>query len=101
MFQAYTNNAKICRSQQLLAYFGETNSTPCGICDVCIGQDHSNKRGHKTKQQILMLLSSGPYTSRKIQQLLGSESDMVLIALQELLEERSIKLDDKNQYYLL
>ena len=98
---AYTNDAKICRSQQLLAYFGETNSTPCGICDVCIGQDHSNKRGHKTKQQILMLLSSGPYTSRKIQQLLGSESDMVLIALQELLEERSIKLDDKNQYYLL
>lgn len=25
-----------CRSQMLLAYFGETNSTPCGQCDLCI-----------------------------------------------------------------
>ena len=31
----YVTNNKICRSQQLLAYFGETKSTPCGQCDVC------------------------------------------------------------------
>ena len=24
-----------CRQQQILAYFGETESTPCGSCDVC------------------------------------------------------------------
>lgn len=27
-----------CRSQQLLAYFGEPDSKPCGICDVCTGR---------------------------------------------------------------
>ncbi|MEM7103749.1 MAG: ATP-dependent DNA helicase RecQ [Bacteroidota bacterium] len=30
-----------CRSQQLLAYFGETDSPPCGICDVCLGRTKS------------------------------------------------------------
>jgi ATP-dependent DNA helicase RecQ len=28
-----------CRSQQLLAYFGETESAVCGICDVCTGRN--------------------------------------------------------------
>ncbi len=31
-----------CRSQQLLAYFGELESQPCGICDVCTGRNKSD-----------------------------------------------------------
>ena len=31
----YVTNNRVCRSQQLLAYFGETTSAPCGQCDVC------------------------------------------------------------------
>ena len=31
-----------CRSQQLLAYFGEKDSPPCGICDVCTGRNRSD-----------------------------------------------------------
>ncbi len=27
---------KYCRSQRLLHYFGETDSIPCGLCDICI-----------------------------------------------------------------
>lgn len=30
-----------CRSQQLLAYFAEKDSKPCGICDVCTGRNKS------------------------------------------------------------
>lgn len=31
----YAENEQFCRSQLLLAYFGETDAPPCGTCDVC------------------------------------------------------------------
>ena len=30
---------EICRSQQLLNYFGQTNAPICGVCDVCVESD--------------------------------------------------------------
>ncbi len=35
----YATENKKCRSQQLLAYFGEKESYPCGQCDVCISKN--------------------------------------------------------------
>ena len=32
----YLTNDEVCRSQQLLAYFGEESSVRCGICDICL-----------------------------------------------------------------
>jgi len=32
----FISNSMQCRSIQLLAYFGETKSKRCGICDVCL-----------------------------------------------------------------
>ncbi|MCR5270950.1 MAG: RecQ family ATP-dependent DNA helicase [Prevotella sp.] len=37
----YISTGNQCRSQMLLRYFGETNSQPCGQCDVCLS--HNNK----------------------------------------------------------
>ncbi|MBO9152427.1 ATP-dependent DNA helicase RecQ [Chitinophaga sp. GCM10012297] len=33
---AYARNSNTCRTQQLVAYFGEQNAQPCGVCDVCV-----------------------------------------------------------------
>ena len=35
----YASGSTKCRSQILLEYFGETDSTECGICDVCKSKD--------------------------------------------------------------
>ena len=35
----YVNNAKICKSVQLLRYFGEKNLDDCGKCSVCKTDD--------------------------------------------------------------
>ena len=32
----YAQNERVCRSRQLLSYFGENKSTDCGQCDVCL-----------------------------------------------------------------
>jgi len=37
----YARTEEICRSVQLLAYFGERGSKPCGQCDVCKGEHQS------------------------------------------------------------
>ncbi|MFM8489366.1 MAG: RecQ family zinc-binding domain-containing protein, partial [Bacteroidota bacterium] len=52
-----------CRSQLLLAYFGEHDSKPCGICDICTGR---NKRETDTDEFISY--------ARKIKDLLRQES---------------------------
>lgn len=33
---AYATNNHVCRSRQLLAYFGEETKDNCGMCDVCV-----------------------------------------------------------------
>jgi ATP-dependent DNA helicase RecQ len=34
----YATNRVKCRQRVLLEYFGETDTTPCGICDVCLSK---------------------------------------------------------------
>ncbi|MCF8465053.1 MAG: RecQ family ATP-dependent DNA helicase [Flavobacteriales bacterium] len=38
----FVETDKVCRSQMLLNYFGESNSTSCGKCDVCRGLSKLN-----------------------------------------------------------
>ncbi|MBO4455609.1 MAG: RecQ family ATP-dependent DNA helicase [Bacteroidales bacterium] len=33
--EAYLTNDRVCRSRQLLAYFGQEKTSDCGSCDVC------------------------------------------------------------------
>jgi ATP-dependent DNA helicase RecQ len=47
----FVENTKTCRSQLLLAYFGETKSDPCTNCDVC-RKAHSLKMKHKEEEAI-------------------------------------------------
>ena len=39
----YAQNDNVCRSRQLLRYFGETTSDDCGQCDVCVGSRKKQK----------------------------------------------------------
>lgn len=52
----------MCRSRQLLAYFGETKSKDCGQCDVCIShKDNKETRDafKDAQRQILEILDDG------------------------------------------
>ena len=55
----YATNDTVCRSRQLLRYFGDENSKDCGICDVCIshnGQQASKQSVSNACDRILSLL---------------------------------------------
>ncbi|MEX0985976.1 MAG: ATP-dependent DNA helicase RecQ [Bacteroidales bacterium] len=66
----YAKTDTICRSQFLLAYFGEKNAGRCGQCDVCIG--------NRTKK---LSASEFKTISREIVDFLGENaSDMTTVA---------------------
>ena len=56
----YMKNSYICRSRQLLRYFGEKCSTDCGCCDVCLAYKDEDKELKKVlRDTICSLLSDG------------------------------------------
>lgn len=56
----YATNDDICRSRQLLRYFGEERSNDCGQCDVCIAhkKQHEDKNEQKKAEELITALLS-------------------------------------------
>lgn len=60
----YMQSQKLCRSQQLLTYLGESKSEKCVICDVCLSEKNSiTKEDYlKIREAILVNLEPHIYT---------------------------------------
>lgn len=88
-----------CKSQLISQYFGEENTTACGICSVCITQKKTEKSPIEIAQSILNLLKNSAITSREIENSLEISSEETIFAIQLLLENGKIALNNQNQYY--
>jgi ATP-dependent DNA helicase RecQ len=98
---AYINNDKICRSQQVLAYFGE-KTRACGKCDVCLQKNSIDGEVlDLVVLEIMGLLQKGAQTSRELLLSLPYREETVLRALQQLLEDEKIGINTKNEYKIL
>lgn len=96
----YVTDQKTCRNQLLLRYFGEENPPECGICSVCISKEKKPFDLKEIGTQILELLHEKPHTSRSIEQQLHFAENQILQTLKQLLEEKKIGLNHKNEYFL-
>ncbi len=97
----YVNNRSVCRSKQLLAYFGETTKENCGICDICLANQGKNRTSKTIMADVLALLKKEKSSSREVIEKLNLSEAAVLSSLRELLEEGKIKINTLNQYELL
>ena len=95
---AYATNDQVCRSRQLLRYFGEENGHDCSQCDVCLSHRPegmvSEPRFNTAIEQIMTFLSDGkphPITDLRDIQLPTDELDA---ALEYLLKEEHIRQTD-------
>ncbi len=99
---AYIKNDSLCKSMQLLSYFGEDSPKPCGICSVCRAQKSPKAMGDQKvlQEKILTLLDYGPLNSRQLTQTLSYDKTSVLNTLKSLLEQHKIVLTAANTYTL-
>ncbi|SHI81529.1 RecQ family ATP-dependent DNA helicase [Algibacter luteus] len=98
----YVENEAICKSMQLLNYFGEKNTKPCGICSVCINSNKSKPKTDKVsiKNQIIELLEHGDLSSRALISELNCEEKEMKTVLKLLIEHNIISITSTNTYKL-
>ncbi len=98
----YANNDIVCRSRQLLRYFGEETRKDCGHCDVC--QENSKSRNiddelNNISEQILNMLSDKQIHDIQELRLIKAPTQMINKAVRSLIAE-NIVITDKFDFWL-
>jgi len=94
----YITNTARCKSRLILDYFGETDSTDCGNCSNCIASAKETVKPAAIRSSVFEILKTGPHSSAELEHALGLTAQETVIALRTLLEERKIKIDNRNFY---
>lgn len=93
----YATNDDICRSRQLLRYFGEERSSDCGQCDVCIAhkKQHENKDEQKKAEELIkeLLSDKKPHSITEIKEI-NFNRDVVENVFEFMISEEKIYVAD-------
>ena len=89
-----------CRSQQLVAWFGEEASTPCGICDHCLQQTPAEAEP-PLRQRILEALKERPMRADELQATLHLlDETEIREQLRLLVDERKVSINQHLQFFV-
>lgn len=95
---AYAQNNLLCRSRQLVAYFGELDSLPCGVCDVCLQQKKlqlAENRIERISAAIKKQLRANAHSSHElVAQLTDFKEDEIIKVLRWLTDNHQILFKD-------
>ncbi len=95
----YLKTDTVCRSKQILRYFGEKKVSDCGICDVCKRKKSVKSVDFKIiASEIAIVLKEKSRTSRTLINLLDHSETHILKTIQMMLEDGQIKVNSKNEY---
>lgn len=96
----YVTNKDTCKSRLILEYFDEKTTTDCGICSYCIGKNRKPASPIESANAILELLKDAPSNSKELENRLDLTPEETVFALQILLENDRIIMNNNNQYTL-
>jgi len=88
----YAQKSTLCRSKQLLAYFGETQPHDCGQCDVCLKKKARNTPQilDRLRHEILQKLESGPVPVQAIIPLFDRDPEQIKELLRWMAEQGEV-----------
>lgn len=91
----YTQNDRVCRSRQLLYYFGEKKSVDCEQCDVCLSHTHhdDHDKQEEIKEKLLAMVADGERHHVTEVRQLDEDWDMVTKVMKELMNEEQLLMD--------
>jgi ATP-dependent DNA helicase RecQ len=94
----YAASTHKCRSEMLLAYFGEVETVRCGICDVCIERNKlelSDLEFKNVSEQVKALLHKEPlYLSDLVHNVTQSREDKILKTVQWLIDNGKLSYNE-------
>ncbi|SKB34018.1 ATP-dependent DNA helicase RecQ [Parapedobacter luteus] len=93
-------DVKNCRSMQLLAYFGEQNSAPCGSCDRCVNDRREVDAEQRLMAELVDVLADGAMTIDQLVTSMQTGSEATRLAfIRKRLDEGTLKVNG-DKYYL-
>ena len=95
---SYIKNTKTCRNIQLLHYFNETITEPCGKCDVCRAKISPENPIETISNYILNLLKKQPLSSQELTTGSNYSESEILNSLKILLEKNKITITSQNKF---
>jgi ATP-dependent DNA helicase RecQ len=98
----YAESTHKCRSQALLAYFGETETRRCGKCDVCIQRNKIELTDFEFNSILKEIKPVLQEKSCSLLELVGMvtmvNEDKVIRAIQWLLDNDKIEMNEDREY---
>jgi ATP-dependent DNA helicase RecQ len=86
----YMNEDNYCRSRMLLNYFGEKETSNCGICNVCLAkkdQELTNYEYNSIRDLLTKALADGPKPVKEIIHMLPFTQEKVFTVIRFLADE--------------
>lgn len=94
----FIKNDSTCRNIQLLSYFDEISTTPCGKCDVCLKKSAKKTPVKTIVHQIIDVLKEKSMSSNELAEILNFSEEEILNSLKILLEQDKITITSQNKF---
>lgn len=90
---SYVSDENRCRSQYLLAYFGEHNSEECGECDVCIENRKTDGKSKEIERQIIESLENKSIPLTEFTSFISADNKMIITVIRDMCDRGILKIN--------